>query len=462
MQLIETNNEGLKRAFKVIVPAGDLAEKVTAKLTEIGKTVRMQGFRPGKVPMPLLRQRYAKSVMGEVLEAAVQESVGQTIAERKLRPAMQPKIEITSFPDGGDLEFTVDMDLLPEFELQDFSALKLERPRAEVDDEAVDAALARIASSQKRTETVAEAREARSGDTVVIDFVGKTGGEPISGGAGTDHHLELGSNTFIPGFEDALVGKKVGESVSFNVTFPDQYHAELAGKEATFDVDIKELRRAAAAAVDEDLAKAFGMESLESLRAAVREQLERDYDTASRSKLKRALLDVLADGYAFDVPTGVVDMEFDSIWRQVEQAKADGSLDPEDRDKGDDVLKEEYRKVAERRVRLGLVLAEAGRRNNITVTKDDINRALMAEASRFPGQEQMVIQYYRKNPEAVDALHAPLFEEKVVDFILEMATVTDKAVKASELLDDEEDAAETPVKRRKRTPKAKKSESAQE
>lgn len=434
MQLIETNTEGLKRSFKVTVPAADLAGKVTAKLTEIGKTVRLPGFRAGKVPMALLRQRYAKSVMGEVLENMVQETVDKAISERDLHPAMQPKIEITAFPEGGDLEFTVDMELLPEITHQDFSALKLDRPRADVEDTALDQALSRIASGQKRTEVVSEIREARAGDTAVIDFTGRTGDTPISGGAGTDHHLELGSNSFIPGFEDALIGKKAGENVTFNVTFPEAYHAELAGKEATFDVLIKELRQNATSTVDEGLAKAFGLDSLDALRQAVREQLERDHDVASRTKLKRALLDALADGYSFELPSSVVDMEFDAIWKQLEQAKTDGQIDPEDQGKSDDTLKEEYRKVAERRVRLGLILADVGRKNNITVTQDDLNRALMAEAGRYPGQEQMVIQYYRKNPEALNSLQAPLFEDKVVNFILEMATVTDKTVTATELL----------------------------
>ena len=453
MQVIETNTDGLKRAYKVTIPAGDLADKVTAKLVEIGKTVRMPGFRPGKVPMTVLRKRYTRSVMGEVLEAAVQDSVDKTLAERSLRPAMQPKVEITAFPEGGDLEFSIEMDLLPEIELQDFSAIKLERMRADVDDAAIDEALKKIASGQKRTEPVPEARESRSGDTAVIDFVGKTDGVPFAGGAGKDHHLELGSNSFIPGFEDALIGKKAGESVSVNVTFPTEYHAELAGKDAVFDVDIKELRQSADFVLDEEFAKSIGMDSLATLRKAVREQLENDRHTASRGKLKRALLDVLSDGYAFEVPQGVVDAEFASIWAQLEQAKKDGSLDAADLDKSDDVLKEEYRAVAERRVRLGLVLAEVGRKNAISVTSEDLNRAIMAEAGRYPGQEQMVVRYFRENQEALQSLQAPLYEDKVVDFILELASVTDKTVTEADLFAEVEDTIARPANRRRRPAK---------
>lgn len=441
MQVTETLAEGLKRQFKVLVPAGEIDQKVEHRLREISKTLKLPGFRPGKVPMPLLKQRYGTSVLGEVLEQAVQDSSSQAMMERGIRPALQPKIEVTAFAEGTDLEYTMALELLPEVAPIDFGSLQFERLKADVTDAEIDKGIERLKAQQKRTEPVAEARPAKTGDTVVIDFVGKLDGVPFEGGSAEGHQLELGSGSFIPGFEDQLVGVSPGETREITVTFPESYGAEnLAGKPATFTVTAKELRQPAAVEVDEAFAKSFGMDSLDALRTAIREQLERDYAQASRLQLKRKLLDKLADMHSFEVPAGMVDAEFDAIWKQVEEARKQNRLDPETAAKSEDDLRTEYRGIAERRVRLGLLLSEVGRLNNISVKDDELKRAVIDEARKYPGQERQVIELYRKNPDAMGSLRAPIFEEKTVDFILEMAKLTDRTVPVSELFEEPEAA----------------------
>lgn len=434
MQITETQADGLKREFKVVVAAGDIERKVDDRLAEIGRQVRLPGFRPGKVHMQVLKKRYGPSVMGEVLERAIGDSSNQALQERGLRPALQPKIEILSFKEGADLEYKMAIELLPDIDPVGFDQIVLERLRPEIPDEEIGKALERIAQPHRKSDLVD--RPAKTGDAVVIDFVGSVDGKEFPGGAGKDHTLELGSSRFIEGFEDQLVGAKAGEHREVKVAFPEAYgNEELAGKEAVFAVDVKEVRELQPAQVDDELAKAVGMESLEELRKAVREQLERDYAAVARQKLKRALLDELAARHDFPVPPGMVDVEFDTIWKQVEQEREQAKgIAPEDADKSEDELKAEYRGIAERRVRLGLLLSEVGRRNNISVTQDEVNRALAEEARRHPGYERQVIEFYRKNPEALANLRAPIFEDKVVDFIVEMAEVTEKPVSTTELL----------------------------
>jgi trigger factor len=445
MQITETNAEGLKREFKVIVESGELEQKVQSRLVEIGRQVRLPGFRPGKVPMQVLRKRYGASVMGEVLEGAVSDSSAQAMRDHGLRPAMQPKIEIVSFKEGADLEYKMAVELLPEITPVDFAQLKLERQRAEVPDEEIEKALRRIAQPHRKSETVD--RPAAQGDVVVIDFAGTIDGTAFPGGSSKDHSLELGSGRFIPGFEDQLVGVKAGEHRDVKVTFPKDYSAEeVAGKDAVFAVDVKEVKALKEANIDDELATDLGLESLEALKKAVREQLEREYGGVARQRLKRGLLDQLAEKHDFPVPPGMVDAEFDTIWKQLEQARAQNKDEvAEEAGKSDDELKVEYRAIAERRVRLGLLLSEVGRVNSITVTQDEVNRALSEEARRHPGYEKQVVEFYRKNPEAQASLRAPLFEDKVVDFILEMANVTDRAVSIEELMrnDEEPETAKT-------------------
>ena len=439
MQVTETLAEGLKREFKVTLPAQELDQRVDQRLRQIGATVRLPGFRPGKVPMPLLKKRYGMSVMGEILEQAVQDSSSRAMAERGLRPATMPKIEITAFGEGTDLEYKMALELLPEIKPIDFATLDLERMKADVSDDEVEKSVERIRARARKAEPVDPPRPAATGDTVMIDFLGKVDGEAFAGGEGKDFPLELGSNRFIPGFEDQLVGVGAGESKDVKLTFPADYPAEtLAGKDAVFEVTVKEVRAPVEQPLDDEFAKTMGMESLEALRKAIREQIEREYASAARLKLKRQLLDKLADAHHFTVPEGMITGEFDQIWKQVAEAKERGALEPEMAAKSEDDLKAEYRGIAERRVRLGLLLSEVGRLNNIQVNEEEIKRAMIDEARRYPGQERQIIEHFRKNRDAQDGLRAPIFEEKVIDFIVEMAKVRDKPVTPEELFADDE------------------------
>ena len=441
MNITETSADGLRREFKVVIPAKDLEERVNAQLSEIGKTVRLPGFRPGKVPMPILKQRYGQSVMGEVLDRAFNDVSAKAIEDHKLRPALQPKVEITKFEQGQDLEFSMAVEVLPEFEPASFEGVEVEKPVVEIADEQVDEALKRIASSRKTTEPLAEDRPAQTGDVLVIDFDGSVDDERRPGMKGDAFELELGSKSFIDTFEDQLVGAKPGEHRTVNVTFPEAYHAaELAGKAAVFEVDVKEIRTAATPALDDEFAKGLGYEGLDGLKNAIRERFQNDYKQMSRLRAKRALLDRLAELHDFAVPAGMVDVEFEQIWRRLQDELRRGG---EEAGQDEEKLKEEYRAIAERRVRLGLVLSEIGRRNNITVAREELGQAVFAEAQRYPGQEREVFEFFKNNPQAIESLRAPVFEDKVVDFILERVKVTEKPVSAEELMrDPDEDESE--------------------
>ena len=435
MHVTETLSDGLRRQFKVVLPAATVDGHIHAKLVEIGKTVKIPGFRPGKIPMSLLQKRYSGSVMGEVLETAVQDSTNQAMNDRGLRPAMQPKVEIVSFAPGIDLEFTLDFETLPDVPEPDLAGITLERMTAEVADEKIDENLAKLATNRKNYTTVDPARPSELGDQVVIDFLGKIDDVAFDGGAAEKFALTLGSGQFIPGFEAQLVGASVGDERVVNVTFPADYgSAELAGKDAAFEVKVHEVRAASLPELDDAFAKTLGLEDAAALRQAVRDQLTREYQGAARQRLKRGLLDILSDGHDFKVPEGMVTAEFDSIWREVEESRARGITDPDAEGKTDDEIKAEFKTIAERRVRLGLLLSDIGRRNNIQVTEDEVRRAVFDQARRYPGKEKDVVDFYRNNPGAIDSLRAPIYEEKVVDFILEMATVTDKPVTPEELL----------------------------
>jgi trigger factor len=460
MQVTQINAEGLKHEFKVVVPASLLETRMQDKLAEIARNVAMPGFRPGKVPMTIVRKKYGGSVMGEVLENAVNDGTGQAIGTNSLRPAMQPKVEIIKYEEGSDLEFSVTVEVLPEIKTMDFATISLERDKAVVPDSEVDDALAKIAERNESSEPVK--RAAKAGDVLVIDFVGKTDGVAFPGGTAEGYSLKLGSNTFIPGFEDQLIGAKAESDVEVNVTFPEGYGNEaLAGKPALFEVKVKEVRAPKVAEVDDELAKAVGLENLDALKTAIKDEITRELDGYSRMKLKRALLDALAAGHDFPVPPGMLDAEFEAIWKQVEADKEAGRQDAADAGKSDDELKAEYRTLAERRVRLGLLLAEVGRVNEISVTQEDLNRGIMMEARRYPGQEHLVLQYYQKNTEALESLRAPLYEEKVVDFILELAQITDKEVSVDDLRKDPEEGGEAdakPAKPKKKAASKKKAE----
>ena len=445
MQVTETKNEGLQREFTITIGAAEVEEKVNTRLDELRRTVQIPGFRSGKAPSSLLRKKYGGAVMGEILEAAVSDTSQEAMSERSLRPAMQPKIEITSFEEGKDLEYTMAIEIMPEITPMDFSTLEVERFVAKIGDDELEEALKKLGEQYRKSEPVKRKRKSRKGDVIVIDFKGSVDGVEFEGGAGEDHHLHLGEGQFIPGFEEQLIGAKVGEKVAVTVTFPEEYgSAELAGKEAVFDVDVKETREMIDTVIDDEFAKTMGQEDIESLRTAIRGRMETEYGGFSRERLKRGLLDKLETAHDFSLPEGMVGSEFDSIWEQHEQAKAEQeSLDNEslkkdedDSAKSDDEIKEDYRKIARRRVQLGLLLTEVGDKNNVEVSAEDVNRALVQEAQKYPGQEKQVFEMYQSNPQAMASLRAPIFEEKVVDFILEMATVTEREVTPEELMRD--------------------------
>ena len=461
MQVTETAADGLKREFTITVPAGDLEQEITRRLGEIGRQVRLPGFRPGKVPMQILRTRFGPSVRGEVLQSTLQASSAEAISERKLRPALPPKVDIVSADEGADLEYKMAIELLPEIPEPSFAELDIERLVVEVPEEEVDGAIERIAEQQRKSEVVE--RPAENGDILIVDLEGRIGEHEIPGAGGKDRQIVLGAGSSIPGFEDQLVGASAGEQRRVRVTFPADYAvADLAGKDADFEVDVKEVRRRSPIAIDDELGQAVGLENLAELRQELRQRLQRDYDAASRLRLKRSLLDKLAEGHDFPVPPGMVDLEFDNIWRQYQAqgepppavagaeatpavgevgaeatpAITDGDAVPTAAGPGqnDEAARAEYRRLAERRVRLGLLLAEVGRKNNITVTPDEVNQAITREARRHAGYERHVLDFYRQNPGAIDTLRAPIFEDKVIDFIVELAKIGERKITPQELL----------------------------
>jgi trigger factor len=440
MQVTEVANEGLKRAFSVVVPATDITAEREKRLAQLGKDLRLPGFRPGKIPPRVVMQRYGQTVMGEVLENSVNNATQRVVSDRGLRPAQQPKIELVNFADGTDLEFKVEMEVMPEVPMPDFAGIELERLKAEPGEEQVNKALEAIAQRNRKLEDIAEERPAEKGEVTVCDFVGRLvgeggeAGEPFPGGSATDMPIEVGGEGFIPGFTEQLVGVRPGEVRQVDVAFPAEYAAQdLAGKAARFEVTCKALKRSVSPAIDDVFAVSLGFENAEKLRDTVRETLQREYDSMARVRVKRALLDRLSERADFPVPQGMVDAEFNQIWERVEADKKAGRLDEDDKGKDEDTLRAEYRAIAERRIRLGLLLSEIGRTNNIAVTGEELARAMRQEASRYPGQEQQVMEFFRKNPQAAENLRSPIFEEKVVDFMLELAKVTERSVAPEEL-----------------------------
>jgi len=460
MQVTETKSEGLSREYKVCLPAQDIEEKISDRLKQIASTAQLPGFRPGKVPVSLLRKRYGPSVMGEVLEQAVGDSSQQALAEKGVRPAMQPEIEITSFEDGKDLEYTISVEMLPEIKAVDFKKIKVERLIPKTDEKAVQSALDNLANAQKSSAPIKRKRKSKAGDIVVIDFVGSVDGEEFPGGKADDYELELGSGSFIPGFEDQLIGVDAESHVDVNVSFPDEYAAaDLAGKDAVFAVDVKEIREATPAPIDGELAKKVGLDDLEKLKEAIVEEQSREFNGVARMLLKRLLMDQLADECDFELPQKLAETEFQAIWDQYQQNKNKGVDDSDDEsDISEDEQKSEFREIADRRVRLGLMLSDIGRTNNIQISQDDITQAVMAEARQNPGKEQEVMDYFQNNAEAMQQLTAPIYEEKVVDFIIEMVEVTDKEATMEELMkaveSDSERESETTTKPKAKAKKA--------
>ena len=449
MQITETVSEGLRREYKIVIAAGDLDQRLTGRIEEMKPRMHLKGFRPGKAPTSYLKKTFGKSMMGEIVEQAVNETSQKTVAERELKPAFPPRIDVVSAMDQvvegkSDLEFTVKIDLMPEFELADVSKIEVEKLVADITDTEVDEALKRVAE-QARTYSPREADEAaENSDALTIDFVGRVDGEEFAGGKAEDLNLVLGSGQFIPGFEDQLIGTTAGEERDVNVTFPADYpEAKLAGKDAVFAVKVKEVKKPDAIEVDDELAKKLGLESLGLLKERIREQLKTDFSRASRMHLKRRILDALDRTHAFSLPPTMVEAEFDAIWKQVEaELKREGKT-ADDEGKSEEDLKKEYHDIAERRVRLGLVLARIGEQNGITVATDEIQRAVAARVRQFPAeQQQQAFNYFVNNQQAQAEIRAPLFEEKVVDFIAELAQISERKVDRETLFLDPDEAAE--------------------
>jgi trigger factor len=448
MEVTETLSDGLKREFQVQVPAADLEARVTERLGELKDRVQLRGFRPGKVPVKHLRKIYGKAVMAETIEAVIRELNAQIVSERGLKLAMEPKVTIPNEASavekviGGesDLAYTLALEILPKIELADFKGIKLERQVAEVTEAQLNDALDKIAEQNRPFAVKPAGAKVEKGDRIVIDFAGKIDGAPFEGGTGGDVGVNVGAGTFIPGFEDQLVGMTVGETRVVKVTFPENYPStQLAGKNAEFDVTAKSLEAPGQVTLDDAFAKSLGLESLDKLKEAVKGRLQQEHAALSRQKLKRQLLDKLDEMHKFALPPTLAEDEFKNVWATVENdLKAQGRTFA-DEGTTEEKAREEYRAIAERRVRLGLVLAEIGEKNKITVTEEEITRAIVERARQVPGREQEVWEYYRKTPAAVAGIRAPIFEEKVVDFLIELATVTEKQVSREDLLKDEED-----------------------
>jgi len=447
MNVTETLSEGLKREFRVVVPATDLAAKVQERLNELKDRVQIKGFRPGKVPMSHLQRLYGRSAMAETIESTVRDTNAQIFSERGFKLAADAKVtlpteekEVEKLIEGkSDLDYTVAIEIVPEIKLADFKSYKLTRLTADVQDSEVDEGIERIAAQNKPFAARAEGEGAEKGDRVVMKFVGSIDGKPFEGGAGDDVPVELGSNSFIPGFEDQLVGIKSGDTRTVNVTFPDPYpSAELAGKAASFEVTAKAVEAPGKVEINDEFAKGLGVESLAKLRDAVKERIASEHGTTSRQLIKRALLDEVDKSHTFDPPPSLVSDEFERIWKSTNDELKSQGRSFADENTTEEKAKADYQQIANRRVRLGLVLAEIGEKNNITVTDEEVNRALVERIRQFPGQEQKVWEFYRNNQSALASLRAPIFEDKVIDFLLELADVTEKKVSREELYKQEE------------------------
>jgi trigger factor len=441
MQVTETVSEGLKRQLKVVVPAADLLSRVETKLEDLKNKVRLNGFRPGKVPLAHVRKLYGRSVMAEVLEETVGESSSKALQERQERPAFQPDIKLPEdresvermISGASDLEYTMSFEILPKIELTDLKSISLEKEVAQPDPEDVKKAIERL----MKANTSYEAKDgaAETGDRLTIDYKGSISGAPFDGGAGQDAYIVIGSSQFIPGFEEGLVGAKAGERRDINVTFPEDYQAKhLASQDAVFDVTVKEVAKPLEAKADDEFATTLGLESFAKLEEAVRGQLQKELDGVSRNKLKKSLLDALDEKHAFEMPPTLLESEFEGIWRNVTKQIEESKSSFEAQGTTEEKAREDYRKLSERRVRLGLVLSEIGNQNQIRISDDELRRAVFERARQFPGQEREVVEFYRKNPNAMNELRAPVYEEKVINFALELVNLDEKNVTPAELM----------------------------
>lgn len=450
MQVTETLSEGLKREFRVVVPAAELDAKVNERLDELKGRIRIDGFRPGKVPVAHLKRVYGRAAMAEVIEATVRDANSQIVGERGFKLAAEPKVTMPEEESAieqviagkSDLDYKVAVEIVPQIDLPDFKGFRLIRPVTDVDEAEIESALGRIIEQNKPWLPKADGAKAENGDRVIISFSGTIDGEPFEGGSADDMPVMVGSNTFIPGFEEQLIGIGVGENRTLKVKFPEQYgNQKLAGKDAEFAVTAKAIEAPGEVTIDDAFAKSLGLESADKLRDAIKDRIAREDALMSRQKVKRQLLDELDRQQKFDPPPTLVEEEFERVWKSMlEELEAEGKTFA-DENTTEEKAKAEYRAISERRVRLGLVLAEIGEKNNITVTDEELNRSLMEQMRRYPGQEQQVYDVYRKNPGALASLRAPIYEEKVVDFVLELADVSEKKVARDELYKPDDESA---------------------
>ena len=445
IQIVEKSGDGLSRVYGVTVSAKELSQRVEARIVEISPQMSIKGFRPGKVPPAHVKRMYGKSIMGEVIEQAVNEGTQKAIDEAKVRPATQPEMKLESDMDkvmagSQDLAYEIQVEVMPDFKPVDPSTLSLTRPVYAAADAEVDEAVAELAKQQRTYEPkTGKSVKAADGDMVVADFIGRIDGEAFEGGTASDSQIVIGSGQFIPGFEEQLIGAKVGDVVTVKVSFPAEYGVPaLAGKPAEFETTVKDIRAPGETQVDEAFAEKLGMPSLQALKDAVRGQVEQTYANQSRFKLKRALLDALDAAHDFPLPPRMVEAEFGQIWSQVQNDKTQGELPDEDANKPEAELMADYRKIAERRVRLGLVLAEIGAANNVAISDEELTNAARQEAMRYGPQAQEVFDYLRRTPAAQAQLRAPIYEDQVVDLIFRVAKVEDKPVSKDELMADDE------------------------
>ncbi len=431
MQVTELKNENLAREYSVKIDAETLNQEIETQLKQVGAKVKIPGFRPGHVPVSVLKQRYGKSVMGDVLETTVNRTSQNVIRDKSLKPALPPQISIVSFEEGGHLEYTMALEVLPLIPEIDFGKIAIERMSYALPETDVDEALKRISAGNRDTKELPEGTASAKGHILNIDFTGYKGEEAFPGGAAKGTDLELGSGSFIPGFEEQLEGLKAGDSKRIKVTFPQEYHSEdLKGQDAEFDVTVHKVSEAVEPELNDAFAAKLGFDLMEKLRGVVKQQIEKEYNALVRAHMKKQLLDALDKDYKFEVPKRMYELEFESIWKQVQQAKAAGE---EGLDKPEDELKKEYEAIAERRVRLGLLLSEVSNKNKIGVNQEELSMAIMEQARAFPGQEKAVFDHYRSNPAHLDELRGPLLEEKAVDFVMDKATVTDKTTSLEDM-----------------------------
>jgi trigger factor len=447
MQVTETLAEGLKHEFQISVPASDLDAKADARLVDLKDKVRLNGFRPGKVPVSHLKKVYGRSVMAETVEQTIRDTNTKIFTERGFRLATEPKVTMPTeekavediLTGKSDLNYTVSIEVVPSIQLADFKGFSVEKPVAEVTDTDVDEAIKRIADANRSYAAKGEGAKAENGDRVTVSFKGSIDGTPFDGGTGENIQVVIGSNTFIPGFEEQLLGMTAGETRTLKVSFPKNYtNLELAGKPAEFETTASLIEAPQETAINDEFAKTLGLESLDKLKGAARERLAAEYAGATRQRVKRMLLDRLDEAHRFEAPPSLVEEEFNLMWNSIRAEMESGGKTFADEDTTEEAAKEEYRKIADRRVRLGLVLSEIGEKNKITVTEDEVSRAVIERARSMPGREKEVWEYYQKNPNALAQLRAPIYEDKVVDFILELANVTEKKVTREDLYKDED------------------------